>query len=120
MKIEFILTSLVVGLSLALPMAGYSPAQSPEMVQKKELDLQAKRAKVVHPEVPRITAKELKQLMDEKGEYILVDTRDSYSYNHGHINGAVNIYYDLQGDPFPRRMMLSALPRDKLIILYCD
>ena len=119
MKIEFILTSLVVGLLLALPMPGYSPAQ-PEMVQKEGPGPQAKGINVVHPEVPRITPKELKQLMDEKGEYVLVDTRDSYSYNHGHINGAVNIYNDPQGDPFTRRMMLNALPRDKLIILYCD
>jgi len=114
-----VILALVVGLSLALTMPGYSTAQ-PSGIQKEEPGPQAEGSKVVHPEVSRITANELKQLMDEKGEYILVDTRDSYSYNHGHINGAVNIYNDPQGDPFTRRMMLGALPRDKLIILYCD
>jgi 3-mercaptopyruvate sulfurtransferase SseA len=119
MKIKFILT-LVVGLSLALTMPGCSPAR-PASIPKEEPSPQAKRAVVAaHPEVPRITAQELKQLMDKKGEYILVDTRDSYSYDHGHIKGAVNIYNDPEGDPYPRKMMLRALPRDKLIILYCD
>jgi len=118
MKIGFILT-LVFGLSLALLMPGYSPAR-PAMGPEGEPGPQAERAEVAHPEVPRITAKELKQLMDKKGEYILVDTRNSYSYDYGHIEEAINIYYDPQGDPFPRQMMLRALPRHKLIILYCD
>jgi len=118
MKIEFILT-LMVGLSLALTMPGCSPAR-PASILKEEPGPQAKRAEVAHPEVPRITAQELKQLMDKKGEYILVDTRYSSSYDKGHIKGAVNIYYEPQGDPFPRKMMLRALPRNKLIILYCD
>jgi predicted sulfurtransferase len=118
MRIGFILT-LVVGLSLALLMPGSSLAR-PAMGPEGEPGPQTEKANVAHPEVPRITAKELKQLMDEKGEYILVDTRNSYSYDYGHIEGAINIYYDPQGDPFPRKMMLRALPRDKLIIFYCD
>ena len=76
-------------------------------------------ADVAYPEVPRITAEELKHLMEENGEYILVDTRDSFSYNYGHIKGAINIYYDSTGDPLSREMMLMALPMDKLIIIYC-
>jgi len=109
----------MVGLSLALPMFGYPPALA-ATVQQEELGPQARRPKVAHPEMPRITAKELKQMMDEKGEYVLVDTRDSYSYDHGHIEGAINIHYDPQGDPFPRAIMLRALPRDKVIIFYGD
>jgi hypothetical protein len=118
MKIRFILT-LVVGFSLALLMPGSSLAR-PAMGPEGEPGPQAERSEVAHPEVPRITAKELKQLMDEKGEYILVDTRDSYRYDYGHIKGAINIHYYPQGDPFSRNMMLRALPSDKLIILYCD
>lgn len=118
MKRKFILT-LAVGLLLALPMPGCSPVRPVTIMEKQPIP-QAESVEMAHPEVPRITAEELKRLMDNKGEYILVDTRDSYSYNYGHIEGAINIYYDTQGDPFPRQMTLRALPRDKLIILYTD
>jgi len=118
MKKESILT-LVFGLSLALTMTGCTPAR-PVTIMEEEPIPRAERADVAFPEVPRIIAEELKQLMDNKGEYILVDTRSSSSYNYGHIEGAINIYNNPQGDPFPREMMLRALPRNKLIILYCD
>lgn len=75
--------------------------------------------KAVHPELPRITAEELKKLIDEKGDYILVDSRDSGSYSKEHIKGAINIHYDPTGDPMTRRMTLMALPMDKLIVVYC-
>ena len=117
MKIESILT-LVVGLLIALSMPGCSHARS-AMVSEEEPIPRFER-EVAFPEVPRITAEELKQLMDKKGEYVIVDTRSSSSYDYGHIEGAINIYSDPQGDPFPRQMMLGALPRNKLIILYCD
>ena len=77
-------------------------------------------ADVAYPEVSRITAEELKQLMDKKSEYVLVDTRDSESYNQGHIKGAINIHYNPVGDPVAREMMLLALPMDELIIVYCS
>ncbi len=118
MKIGVILT-LLVGLSLALPMPDASAARSARIPNGEPVP-QAEGAEVAHPEVSRITAEELKQLLDKKGEYVLVDTRDSYSYDYGHIKGAVNIYYDPTGDPLTREMMLIALPMDKLIIPYCD
>lgn len=74
---------------------------------------------LAHPEVLRITAEELKQLLDEDADIVIVDTRDSISYNYGHIPGAINIYYDPNGDPMTREMTLVALPMDKLIVLYC-
>jgi len=117
MKKESILT-LVFGLAMALAMTGCTPARPVVMVEEEPIP-QFER-EVAFPEVPRITAEELKQLMDKKGEYVIVDTRSSSSYDYGHIEGAINIYSDPQGDPFPRQMMLGALPRNKLIILYCD
>jgi predicted sulfurtransferase len=119
MKIKCILT-FVLGLLLAFPVPGCFTAR-PVMIQDEEPIPQVEeRAEVAYPEVPRITAEELKQLMDNKGEYILVDTRNSVSYDYTHIKGAINIHYDPQGDPFSLEMMLRALPRNKLIILYCD
>jgi rhodanese-related sulfurtransferase len=76
--------------------------------------------KVVHPEIPRITAEELKQMIDKGTDLVAVDVRDSGSYEAGHIKGAINIYYDPTSDPMDRQMMLLALPMDKLVVTYCD
>ena len=103
MKKGIILT-LLAGLLLFLPMQGFS----------------AEEDEVAYPEVFRITAEELKQLIDGEGEYVLVDSRDSMSYDQGHIEGAINIYYDPTGDPTALEMMLIGLPMDKLIIIYCS
>jgi rhodanese-related sulfurtransferase len=76
--------------------------------------------KVVLPNIPRIKAEDLKQMIDTGGSFVVLDVRDSGSYDAGHIKGAVNIYYDANADPTDRQMMLIALPMDKLIITYCD
>ncbi len=80
----------------------------------------AAKDEVVLPEIPRITAEELKQLIDKGADLVTLDVRDSGSYEAGHIKGAVNIYYDPTADPMDRQMMLIALPMDKLIVTYCD
>jgi rhodanese-related sulfurtransferase len=82
---------------------------------------QESKSKVVFPEIPRVSAEELKKMVD-KGDrdFVVVDVRDSASYEAGHIKGAVNIYYDPTADPMDRQMMLMALPMDKLVVTYCD
>jgi rhodanese-related sulfurtransferase len=76
---------------------------------------------VVFPNIPRIKAEDLKQMVDKGGnDFVVVDVRDSASYEAGHIKGAVNVYYDANADPTDRQMMLVALPMDKLIVTYCD
>ena len=75
---------------------------------------------VVLPNIPRIKAEELKQMIDKGGPFVVLDVRDSGSYEAGHIKGAVNVYYDANADPTDRQMMLIALPMDKLIVTYCD
>jgi rhodanese-related sulfurtransferase len=76
--------------------------------------------KVVLPNIPRIKAEELRTMIDKGGPFVVLDVRDSGSYEAGHIKGAVNVYYDANADPTERQMMLIALPMDKLIITYCD
>jgi rhodanese-related sulfurtransferase len=78
------------------------------------------KEEVVLPNIPRITAEDLSQMIDKGAPLVTVDTRDSGSYEAGHIKGAVNIYYDPTADPMDRQMMLIALPMDKLIVTYCD
>ena len=75
---------------------------------------------VVLPNLPRITAEDLRQMMDKGEDLVVVDTRDSASYAAGHIKGAINIYYNPTADPTERQMMLIALPMEKLIVTYCD
>ena len=75
---------------------------------------------VVLPNLPRISAEDLKKMIDQKEDVVIVDTRDGGSYGAGHINGAINIQYDVTSDPMQRQMMLIALPMDKTLVAYCD
>ena len=117
MKTGFILNLLVVLLP-AFPLPGSGAAHPAEALVAPVPP--SEDEEIAHPEVPRITAEELKKLIDEKSEFVLLDVRDSDSYDLGHIEGAENINLDANGDPTTRGMMLMNLPRETLIILYCD
>ena len=70
-----------------------------------------------NPEVGRVTADELKQMIDTNADFVLVDTRDENSYDNGHIEGAINIPSYPGGQPLFNK--LKALPTGKEIIFYC-
>lgn len=74
---------------------------------------------VLYPDVQRISPEELKALIKSDNPPVIVDTRDSVSYDYGHIPGAINIYYDPTADPMTREMMLIAMPMDRLVVIYC-
>jgi len=97
---------MIIALSLVALIGAFSAASAKE--------------EVVLPNIPRITAEELKQMIDKGADLVAVDTRDSGSYDAGHIKGAINIYYNPTADPTERQMMLIALPMEKLIVTYCD
>jgi rhodanese-related sulfurtransferase len=82
--------------------------------------ISAEREGVVLPNIPRITPDELRGMIDKGADLVVVDTRDSGSYDSGHIKGAINIYFDPTADPTDRQLMLIALPMDKLLVTYCD
>jgi rhodanese-related sulfurtransferase len=71
-------------------------------------------------EVPRLTCEELKHSIDAGEKIVIVDTRTSADYSSSHILGAINIPYSPTGDSMEREIMLSALPQDRLLVLYCD
>ena len=75
------------------------------------------------PEIPRVTCEEIKQMMDEGGDFVLVDTRSvEWGYNMGHLPGAISIPNQPE-PPYTEEwitMQLEGLPTDKQIILYCD
>ncbi len=75
---------------------------------------------LVHPELPRVTCEELKHLVDEGANILLVDTRGVSHFQKEHIPGAINI----PNNPFPPfteqmiEIKLSMLPHNRLIIFY--
>jgi rhodanese-related sulfurtransferase len=77
------------------------------------------KVKIALPEIPRIPAKELVQLLKKKAEIVVVDTQASDGYEMWHIPSAVNIPYVSTEDPTNRQLMLIALPMEKLILIYC-
>jgi hypothetical protein len=72
-----------------------------------------------YPEVPRITAEELKKLYDGNSKPVIVDTRDITSFNEEHISGALSMpYLDAVINPIKMDMAILLLPKDKLIVFY--
>jgi rhodanese-related sulfurtransferase len=71
-------------------------------------------------EVTRITCEELKPMIDRGENLVVIDTRKSTDYQTEHIKSAVNIYYDPTGDSMEREFMLSTLPLETLLVIYCD
>ena len=62
--------------------------------------------------IESITTSEVKEILDNKNEkYILIDVREEYEFNEGHIPGAVNI-------PVGNINSIE-YDKDKIIIVYC-
>ena len=62
-----------------------------------------------------VTAAELKKMIEsgEKG-FVIVDVQPAGAYKIGHIKGAINFPWDQD------LKSAGKLPKDKLLILYCD
>lgn len=60
----------------------------------------------------KIKTEEVKKILDNKDEnYILIDVREDYEFNEGHIPGAVNI-------PLGNITTVD-YSKDKILIVYC-
>ena len=106
----------------ATPEAEATPAAVQEETSTPAAEVAPEEALYL-PELPRISCEELKQLMDGKADLVMVDTRMDFSFNEGHLPRAINI----PASPFPPAITeemieeeYMKLPRDKLIVLYCD
>jgi 3-mercaptopyruvate sulfurtransferase SseA len=66
-------------------------------------------------EIRYITPETLKEFIEKKDDTILiVDTQPKVAYKTGHIKGAINFPWAPEiRDP-------SDLPRDRILVLYCD
>jgi rhodanese-related sulfurtransferase len=79
----------------------------------------AAQAKMSHPEIPRMHAAELAQLLKKKADIIILDTQPPDGYAMWHIPSAVNVPYISTEDPTDRQLALMNLPLNKLIVVYC-
>jgi rhodanese-related sulfurtransferase len=75
----------------------------------------------INPNIPRITCEEFKVMYDDNTPYSLVDTRLKSDYDDEHIrsarsvpNGDVNVVSE------SCIATLKQLPKDKMLVLYCD
>lgn len=64
-------------------------------------------------EVPRMTADDLKERLDDGQEIVIVDTRSEAAYEAKHIAGAIWVSPTAVDSP------LDDLPLDQEIVLYC-
>lgn len=71
----------------------------------------------VSPELPRISAEELKPIYDNRDPLVLVDVRPKDLFDTGYIPGARNIPNEPEAESLNK---LLQLPKDRLIVLYCD
>ena len=76
----------------------------------------ANLAGIKEPAPASINLQESKLLFDSNGA-LFVDARHEFDFRRGHIKSAINIPLSDFGS---RRATVEALPKDKVIIVYCD
>ena len=67
-------------------------------------------------DIPRISIKELKGMMDKGTPLIIIDVQPATIYAEGHIKGAISL-------PASERIRLEDVwdfPYDRMIVTYCD
>lgn len=73
-----------------------------------------KSAPADYADLPTVTPDELKQMMDSGEQMVIVDVNSQTMYKDGHIEGAINLPWDMSGfskDP--------ELPRGVKLVFYC-
>ena len=92
---KIIWRSLVIALCLVSIAAAYASAQSG---------------------VPRISIRELKDMIDKKTPVTIIDVQPKNIYAEGHIKGAISL-------PASKKIALEdvwSIPSDRLVVTYCD
>jgi rhodanese-related sulfurtransferase len=75
--------------------------------------------KIIHPEVLRMPAAELKDLLAKKADIVVIDVNPKDFYDSWHIPSAINIPYNSMDGAAQRERKLKKIPVGKLIVLYC-
>jgi rhodanese-related sulfurtransferase len=74
---------------------------------------------LVFPDVQRVSAEDLKKMIETKADFVLVDAESADVYAAGHIPGAINIPYNPIDTTF-MDLRLIGLPSNKTIVFYCQ
>ena len=62
-----------------------------------------------------ITAAEAKEIMDSQEDYVILDAREQYEYDQGHIPGAIVISHE----EILEKAESVLTDKDQLILVYC-
>ncbi len=119
MKTVLVVAVLVVSLGLVTACGKSPPAAEPSPSYETLVE-----GGFADPAVPRITAEDLKHRLDRGEKMLLIDNRSEYKFKTGHLAGAINIAYAIEslieGAEEAMDQQLAALPKDVLLVLYCD
>jgi rhodanese-related sulfurtransferase len=88
-------------------------------IQSQEVMGSAAPVKIVHPEVRRIPAIELKDLLAKKADIVVIDVNPKDFFDSWHIPSAISIPYNSMDGAAQRERKLKRVPIGKLIVLYC-
>jgi rhodanese-related sulfurtransferase len=69
-----------------------------------------------HPEIPRISLEELKGMIEQKADVVIIDAQLKEIYDRGHIKGARSLPWKAE----ITEADVKEIPKDKLIVTYCD
>lgn len=73
--------------------------------------------------IKEVTADELERMMDEKGDLLIVDVRESSENEQGHIQGALLVprgILEAAADPgYPKHVEALSAGRQRPVALYC-
>lgn len=70
----------------------------------------------LHEEIPRISVAELKKMIDTNAPVYVIDAQSKETYDKGHIKGAHSLPWKSEITPGD----VENLPKDVLIVTYCD
>jgi rhodanese-related sulfurtransferase len=73
-------------------------------------------AEAAHDEIPRIPIGQLKELMDRGADIVILDAQQKSTYDQGHIKGALSLPWASE----LKEADVEQLPKNKLIVTYCD
>jgi rhodanese-related sulfurtransferase len=86
---------------------------------QESADPTSPKKQVIHPEVLRIPASEVKELLAKKADIVVVDVNPKDFFDSWHIPSAINIPYNSMDDAAKKERKLKKIPVGKLIVLYC-
>ena len=98
------------------PTKAPEPTAVPEPVQEPTTEPEPAAADISADDVVRMPMDELKTLIDEGAEVIILDNRPGPDYRNGHIKGAISLPWGIELDP----AAVADLSKDAAVVTYCD